>query len=1019
MTPIRNLLSDAVRYGLAAGVAGLASASAFAQTAPATTTTTTDTTKAKNLDRVEVVGSRIKRAVDYESTAPVTTLTRADIQQTGLTSTFDIINHISASDGSGLSTVTTQTNGSDGTQTVSLRNLGANRTLVLVDGKRWPTDANGVVDLSSIPVAIIERIEVLKDGASAIYGSDAIAGVINIITRKKFEGAEVNWTYGQTTKGDGEQTSEDVTIGAASERSSGVIALSRSEQKAVFAGDRSRSDASIVGCDQLLSDWPTSDPNGRAGFCGSSSPQFGRIFIANSANPATGKRTVTLDNSFHDSGDASGDPALAHQTSATGGRSYSDFVSFNPLDRYNFAPVNYLEQPAIRNNMYASGRFDITDNISAYARVSYTQRQSSQQLAQVPAGMNVPSFGPQWAFVPTPDNVFNPFTAAGKVITKMQFRNVAVGPRHNNYDFNTLGSTAGVQGTFSLGDRNFDWDVFAQYNTRNDTKIGEHYINLFNLKKAVGRSRRNPITGALECLDAAGAVIAGCVPFNVFGGPDLGLAAGVITKAEYDAMINYVSYTEVQENKNKGINWGANISGEILPLQGGMLGFAAGYEQRTARTLFQPDALVAGGGSSDNFASPTSGTETVKEWYFELDAPIFKGLTGAKELEFDLAARKSDYSAHGLTGFPPAGIDVSPGSPTNWKYSLRWKPIDDVLLRASYGDTFRAPSVNDLFAGNAENFPVAADPCNTSHIHGNGNAHFAQCVAEGVPVGGVVQPNTQIRGLAGGNPALLPEHGHDLTAGIVLSPSWDFVKGLNITVDYWRIDLKDVITTLGAQSILNLCYTGTPNSFCDLVSRNHATGDLNFVQTRQFNSATFHSDGIDFGATYKKETAWGVFGAKVDTTYVQHEKNNGNEFIGWYNGTPNWKWRTVATLDWTRGDWDASWTARYTSAMEENFGCGVASTNSQFAYPVCNHPNDLSHAKIAPGVLGYNRIGAVTYHDVQLGWKAPWKAHIAIGARNVFGKDPPITANSFASSFDASYDLPGGPFYYFQYRQDF
>ena len=187
MTLTRNLLSDAVRYGLTAsavGLLGLAANPALAQTT--TGTTATPEQKAKNLERIEVVGSRIKRAVDYESTAPVTTLTRADIEQTGLTSTFDIINHISASDGSGLSTVTTQTNGSDGTQTVSLRNLGANRTLVLVDGKRWPTDGNGIVDLSTIPVAIIERIEVLKDGASAIYGSDAIAGVINIITRKKY-----------------------------------------------------------------------------------------------------------------------------------------------------------------------------------------------------------------------------------------------------------------------------------------------------------------------------------------------------------------------------------------------------------------------------------------------------------------------------------------------------------------------------------------------------------------------------------------------------------------------------------------------------------------------------------------------------------------------------------------------------------------------------------------------------------------------------------------------------------------
>ena len=1051
MTPIRNLLSDAVRNGLAVGtvgLVGLASASAFAQNAPAPAPSSD---KAKNLDRVEVVGSRIKRAVDTEPTSPVTTLTRADIEQTGLTSTFDIINHISASDGSGLSTVTTQTNGSDGTQTVSLRNLGANRTLVLVDGKRWPTDANGIVDLSSIPVAIIERIEVLKDGASAIYGSDAIAGVINIITRKKYDGAQVGWTYGETSHGDGEQNSEDVTIGATGERSSAVVSLSRSQQGTVFAGDRSRSDASVFGCDALLSNWPASDPNSTAGFCGSGSPAFGRIFIQDTVQPdplhITGKRTVALDNSFHDSGNGSGDPATAHQTSAHGGAAYSDFVSFNPLDRYNFAPVNYLQQPATRNNLFASGRFDITDNISAYARVSYTQRQSTQQLAQVPLGMNVPSFGPQFAFVPAPDNVFNPFTAAGKTITKMQLRMVAVGPRHNNYDFNELGSTGGIQGSFTLGDRNFDWDAYAQYNTNNSTKIGSNYINLFNLKQAVGKSRRNPITGALECQDSTGAVIAGCVPFNVFGGPDLGVAAGIITAAEAQAMINYVSYTEVQENKNKGINYGADISGEIAPLQGGMLSFAAGYEHRRASALFQPDALVAGGGSSDNFASPTSGTEIVKEWYGEIDAPFLKGVPGAQELEVDAAVRRSDYSASGLTGFPPTPISTSPGSPTNYKYSLRWKPIADLLFRASYGDTFRAPSVNDLFAGNAENFPVAADPCDQNKFAAESLAIQAQCLSvgasprdpligtpghtaqktdQGAPgwVGGVLQVNTQIRGLAGGNPALLPEHGHDFTYGVVWSPSWDALKGLNVTADYWRITLKDVISTFSAQTILNLCEVGsvTPSNalFCGLINRNPVNGQINFVQTRQFNANNFVSDGIDVGLTYKYETRnWGNFGVKWDTTYVHKEQTNGTEFIGWYNGTPNWRYRSVATFDWTRGDWDASWTMRYTSAMEENFGCGTTSTNSQFAYPICNHPNDVSHQKANRGILGYNRIGSVTYHDVQVGWKAPWKAHISVGARNIFGKEPPITANSFASSFDASYDLPGGPFYYFQYRQDF
>ncbi len=1038
MTPIRNLLSDAVRYGLAAGTVGvvsLASASAFAQAAPAVPA---DQAKAKNLDTVEVLGSRIKRRlVDTEATSPVTTLTRADIEQTGLTSTFDIINHISASDGSGLSTVTTQTNGSDGTQTVSLRNLGPQRTLVLVDGKRWVTNAGGIVDLSSIPVAIIERIEVLKDGASAIYGSDAVAGVINIITRKKYEGAQIGWTYGQTTHGDGAQHSEDVTIGANGERSSAVISLSRSEQKAIFAGDRTISNQSVFGCNALLSNFPASDPNSLGSNCGSSSGAFGRIKLKHIGGASVGG-TWALNNSFTDSGNATGDPLGAVATAS--GTSAADFHQFQATDRYNFAPVNYLQQPATRNNLFATGRFDITDNVQAYARVSYTQRQSSQQLAQVPDGLNRTSFGPQWAFVPAANSVFNPFTAAGLEVTQLRFRNVAVGPRHNNFDFNTIGSTVGVQGTFAFADRHFDWDVYAQYNSERDTFIGEHYINLFNLRKALGPSFRD--AQGLHC-GQPGAIIDGCVPFNIFGGPDLGVSHGVISRAEHDAMVQYVSYSLNNANGNKGYNYGGNISGEIFQLQGGMLGFAAGFESRRATAFSSPDALQASGGSSNNFSLPTKGGTQVDEYYLEINAPLLKDVTFAKELEFDAAVRKSRNSANGLTQNLNAlglieitPINSSPGNPTDGKFSVRWKPFADLLLRGSYGDTFRAPSVSDLFAGAAENFPIASDPCENKAVPGGGTRYShldaagqASCALNvtnpttgtgtpvAVPVGGITPSGSQqVHALSGGNTGLKPEHGHDLTFGFVYSPSW--ATGLNLTADYWRINLKDAISFFGAGTLINGCYQSHVQTDCALIVRDPTSGALNDIHTTQFNAKTLKVDGIDFGLTYKRDTDWGTFGLKWDTTYTKHNQSDGVEFVGGYFGAPQWKYRSVATLDWKRGDWDAAWTMRYTSHLDDGGGCNV---NVQNSVPIiCNHPTSTSsQSVIAQNGLGFNRIGATTFHDVQVGWRAPWKAHLSIGARNVFGKEPPLVNNSFAQSFDASYDLPGGAFYYFQYRQDF
>lgn len=1045
MTPIRNLLSDAVRYGLAAGAvgfAGLASMSALAQD----TTNKTDSTKAKEVGRVEVIGSRIKRAVDTEPTAPVTTMTRADIAQTGLTTTFDVLNHVAASDGSGLSTVTTQTNGSDGSQQISLRELGAQRTLVLVDGKRWPGDANGVVDLSSIPVAIIERVEVLKDGASAIYGSDAIAGVINIVTRKKYEGAEVSWYYGQTSHGDGEQNTESATIGANGERTNAVISLSRSEQKAIFAGDRSRTDWPVYGCAQVMADF---DPNASYGpedphnlpyfgYCGSASPEFARF-----KDPFLGPGNWSLDHS-------------ADNSSWAAGTKPTDFHAFTPLDRYNFAPVNYLQQPATRNNLYASGNFDITDNVSAYARVSYTQRRSSQQLAQVPTTLATNGAnGPQWAFGYDALSIFNPVVPtpvqcgqAGPVLqpgctttTTFNFRNVAVGPRHNNYVFNTLASTIGLQGSFSLANRNFDWEVYGQYNTADSSKTGLNYINLFNLKDGIGASFADAAglhCGVYDPTKPANGAIRGCVPIDMFNGPGMGLGQSftrsddptkkyTMTAADVAAMLSYMSYTEVALAKTRGINYGANISGEIAPLQGGTLSFAAGVEQRRANAGFTPDALVAGGGSSDNFTTPTSGSTKVTEYYFELDAPLLKNMPFFRELELDAAIRKSDYSGQGLIG--TVENFNNPGSPSTAKFSLRWKPFDDLLLRATWGETFRAPSVNDLYAGGSENFPQAQDPCGTQNWANLGAGGRSQCMAQGVPNGGVLQDNTQIRSLSGGNPNLKPEHGHDFTAGLVWSPSqWDVLKGFNLTADYWRINLQDVLTGFGAQTMLDRCYgfQGAVQDlgYCAFVPRN-AAGDPTGIITTQFNAAALTTSGIDLGANWRRETAWGTFGVKWDSTYTIDAKSwidptaPRPNTVGAYQGAPAWRWRSNLTFDWSRGDWDASWTMRYTSALDENFGCNPSGNLVSF---ICNRPTSYSHFAPDDGTgnnEGFNHIGAVVYHDVQVGWNAPWKAHVSVGARNIFGKEPPLVAAAFAQSFDASYDLPGGPFYYLQYTQNF
>ncbi|MBD8524977.1 TonB-dependent receptor plug domain-containing protein [Pseudomarimonas arenosa] len=967
----RNLLSDAVRYGLAAGAVGLmglSAAPAYAQDDTAT------------LDRIEVTGSRIKRA-DTETALPVQVISRTEIEATGLNTVFDLLNNLTASDGGGLSTVTTQTNGSDGSQQISLRGLGASRTLVLVDGKRWITDIDATVDLSTIPLAIVERVEVLKDGASAIYGSDAIGGVINLITRRNFDGAQAGFYFGQTSDGDGDRTTYDLTVGATGERARAVMALSHSSQDEIFAGDRFISQTPYAGCEVISQD-PDYVVGGTAiaaigGFCGSSFPDFGRFVV-----PGVG--SVSL---------IPGRP----------GTSPSDFTPFTNANRYNFAPVNYLQQPAKRSNLFASGSFDITDSITAYARTSYTKRTSDQQLAEVPLTLAVNgSQGPQWTIPISGQNVFNPF---GVDIGSSGFRMVAAGPRSPSYDYDIFSAQAGLEGFFQLGDRGFNWDVFAQYNDGQYDSRGTGYINLFNLRNALGPSFRDA-TGVLRC-GAPGAVIANCVPFNLFGGPDLGLAAGRITQAEYNQMVNYVSYTQVSTQGNSSFNYGGTLSGDLVELPGGMMGFAVGFEYRRDDIFSQPDTLVASGGSSDNFSEPTTGVVRVADMFLEVNAPILADLPGVQSLDISAAIRNSDYKANGFSGLTP----VSPilGDPTTEKYGLRWQIFEDLLFRASWGETFRAPSVLDLFGGGRESFPQAADPCRSAVWDAQGADVQARCIAAGVPNGGVVDGRTQLRALLGGNPfSLRPESGENISFGFVYSPSW--VEGLDLSIDYWKIDLDDGIVTRSAGSILSGCYvTGAQPDFCNFVER--APGGLiSTVRTAGFNVNTLMSDGIDLGIAYRLDTSsWGTFGFKWDTTYNMATETNGVDAVGLYDGSPNWEWRSQFQTVWQMGDFDANWTMRYNSELEEP--C--------FIYCVAYLGVDPLDLPILGGDATL-RAGSVTYHDLQVGWNAPWKAKISVGARNVFGKEPPILQyNSFAHSFDAGYDLPGGAYYYMQYRQNF
>jgi iron complex outermembrane receptor protein len=988
MTLKTNTLRDAISFALAVGTTALAGTGvAYAQDSES---------EDQELDRINVIGSRIPRAAETEGTAPVLTLDRTAIEQTGLTSVGDVLFNITASDGGALRNITTSTNGSDGTQNISLRGLGATRTLVLVNGRRWLGDINGnnTVDLNTIPISVVERIDVLKDGASAIYGSDAIAGVINIITRTNFDGAEASAYFGGYTKGDGFQQAYDFTVGADSDRWNVVFNIAYTDQEPVFQGDRKISSVPVDGGGDLAS----------GGIFGSgSTPRGNFVRCATALTPtASGFRTCTP---------VAGGPFTLNQgRPGTAPTDFRRFISYSldgsgSSDRYNFAPVNYLVQPIERFNIYSQGTLRLTDRINANVMATYVKRDSTQQLAEVPLTMDVRgTSGPQWAFAPTAGNVFNPF---GQNLRSMNFRAIAVGPRTNVFDIDNTAVTGWLDGSFDLGDRAMYWDVGYSYLNARFAQNGQNYINLFNLRNAVGNSRRNPVTGTLECLDSAGAVIRGCVPYNLFGGPDLGLGAGVISQAEYDAMNRYISYDLNELTETTTNDYFANLSGEIVEMPAGPLGFAVGYEHRTTDFVSKPDALVAGGGSSNNFTEPTSGEVSVDEFYAELNIPIVADVPGLKLLEVNLAARRSDYDAKGFFGGNQVKPDI--GGDTSVKAGLKWQVFDDLLLRGTYSESFRAPSVGDLFAGGGESFPGASDPCNTFNFPTLSAASQAACIADGVPAGGVVQANSQIRSLIGGNPGLKPEFGETRSFGIVYSPSW--AEGLNFTLDWYKIEMEDVISFRGAQAMLNLCYRSFDAQSCGFITRD-ATGNILTLGQTSFNQAEGEVEGYDFGVTYAMpETAAGKFSFQWDNAYLVDNTLFGT--VGEYNGAPTWRLRSNFTTNWQKGDFDATWSMRYYSALDEAcFGANY------FEYGIT--PQELCNNENNAGPNGpENRLGARVYHDVQAGWKTPWNGKVIVGARNIFGNDPPRTVNSFAGSFDGAYDLPEGGFWYLQYNQKF
>lgn len=911
---------------------------------------------ATNLQSIEVTGTRIKGA-DMASQVPVITISAADIQKTGLTSIGDILQQLSSA-GSALNTKFNSAgnfgfapDGSgvgSGSATLDLRNLGAKRVLILVDGIRWVNEssASGVsaaVDLNTIPASIIERIEILQDGASALYGSDAIAGVVNIITKRSQQGAAANFYVGDynNLKG-GATSSADLSFGGKTDRYEFFVDVSHVKQDAIFSNAWGQSGNECV-------------PGTGLDNCSSATPTGRFIFTDGTGTTVS----VTPNGTF------AGKPSYP-----------GDYHHFTGADRFNFARYNMLLTPSERNAIFAQTRYKVSDSVTWYMRGLYNTRKSVNQAAPEPiflgpgagTGGLADSVGVD---VTNPYNPFgftlNPDPANGNFILLAR-RPVEGGPRIFEQQVDTTYFATGLEGSFSIGQHDLNWDVNLASGDNKATQTVHGTYNIAHIQRGLG-----PLA---NCTGS-------CVPLNFFSGP------GTLTPA----MLQYIQYIEHDTSENKLQLATANLSGNLFELPAGTVNFASGFEHRNYRGSYQPDAVVMAGESNGVPSLPISGSYSINEYYLELNAPLLKDLPGVKSLDLSAATRYSDYSTFGGT--------------TNSKLGLRWQVFDDLTLRSTLAQGFRAPSIGELFGSPARFDAVLLDPCSAPI----GNPQTAsKCAGFGVPAS-YSQSNTQISVRTGGNASLQPETSRSLTAGAVYSPGWAtntaWASRLDLTVGYYKIKIDGAIQALDAQTKLNRCVdSGSPSSvFCAGIHRN-ATGNIDGFDNTLQNLGLINTSGWDFGANWRgPESAIGVFTANWQSTYVSNYRASnkaGNvepRSVGLeLNDSAIPRLSSNLDLGWSHRAWSVNTRFRYTSALKED--CSAAA-----GYAICNHPNEITPTR--PN--GTHYLGAVVYQDLRASWKLPISLDMTLsaGINNLWNKQPPICVSCSLNGYDAStYDTP-------------
>jgi iron complex outermembrane recepter protein len=765
---------------------------------------------------IVVTGSTIGRKT-VTTPAPLTIIDRELLQAAGQATIGDIIQQLPAQQGGSNAQINV---GGDGATRVDIRGLTSARTLTLINGRRVVPSGSGAnvsVDLNTIPLAIVERVEILKDGASAIYGSDAIGGVVNIITRSDFDRSEVSLYSGTTQHRDGIAYEGSFVTGLATEakRANIVFAAGMHKQLPVFAGDREYSS----------SDDTYDYANGMVIPGGSTAVPGGRI------------NTLAIDTT----GDGRPDPvnlcgAQYCTHDAAGG--YRPFIA--PDDLYNYQPHNYLYTPASRYHLFSTGTYQLTPGVSTFFEASYANRKSAQQIAAESFINHAPI---------SRDSMYNPL---GGTVLGYQRRLEEFGPRRTEQNIKTFRMVGGLVGKLpaDLGVfKNFNWEVSYNYG-RNDGQV----INRGNLIRSRLAAAVGPSFISADGTPTCGTPtrpIAGCVPMDVLG------SSGSIDPAATD----YVTFTGVRSGFNEQHTVLAQTHGQIAKLpNNGDLSLAFGGDFRAESGATTPDPLTATGDTTGSAIAPTAGSYNVVEGFAELSLVPVSGKRLAEWVEINLAARAFRYSTF--------------GSGLTWKAGGMYRVINGFAVRGTYSTSFRAPSITDLYQGKADGFLPLIDPCDSRPLGMPITLDpevAAECANRGVPAGaafGSAITRVQI----GGNPRLDPETARVATGGIVVEPPQ--AKGLAVTLDYFRTEIARTIQLLGPSVILSNCYIRHDDGACQQVHRNPQLGYvIDYIDIPIKNVGSVESSGIDFAVAYDhKFGSFGRFRQQLESQYMLSAK---------------------------------------------------------------------------------------------------------------------------------------------------